>query len=82
MSTEKPTMNELRLVQAKDFKAERTGRFYRAGNGKLKEETVGVEYFHTAGAGCLRAEAVIRANYVAAPISIVTMAQLADVVAI
>ena len=56
MSTEKPTMNELRLVQAKVFKAERTGRFYRAGNGKLKEETVGVEYFHTAGAGCLRAE--------------------------
>ena len=28
------------------------------------------------------AEAVIRANYVAAPISIITMAQLADVVAI
>ena len=57
MSTEKPTMNELRLVQAKGFKAERTGRFYRAGNGKLKEETVGVEYFHTAGADILRAEA-------------------------
>ena len=51
-----PTLEALRLVAAKDFKAEGTGRYYLAGNGKRKEETVGVEYFHTAGAGCLRAD--------------------------
>ncbi len=56
INTTAPSLSDLRLVRAKDFRAERTGRFYLSSNGKRKEETVGVEYFHTAGAGCLRSD--------------------------
>lgn len=56
INTTTPSLSDLRLVRAKDFRAEGTGRYYPAGNGKVKEATVGIEYFHTAGAGCLRAE--------------------------
>lgn len=45
------TLAELKWVSVREFTSIPTGRFYRARNGKLKEETVGIEHVKTAGAG-------------------------------
>lgn len=45
------TLADLKWISVREFTSVPTGRFYRARNGKWKEETVGVEYITTAGAG-------------------------------
>lgn len=51
-----PTLADLRMQGVPEFVSEGTKRMYRASNGKLVEERVGVEYIQTVGAGRLRAE--------------------------
>lgn len=48
------TIEALRWRGAREFKTEGTGRYSRSGNGKFKEERVGVEYVTTVGAGTMR----------------------------
>ena len=45
------TMADLVWVGVREFQSVGTGKFYRARNGKMKEETRGVEFVNTVGAG-------------------------------
>ena len=45
------SMEDLVWVGVREFQSVGTGKFYRAGNGKMKEETRGVEFVNTVGAG-------------------------------
>lgn len=44
-------MADLCWVGVRGFRAIGTGKFFRAGNGRMKEEMTGVEYVNTVGAG-------------------------------
>lgn len=50
------TLAELKWTSVREFTTIPTGHFYRAQNGKMKEETVGIEYVCTSGAGRLPLE--------------------------
>lgn len=45
------SMKDLVWVGVREFQSVGTGKFYRAGNGRMKEETRGVEFVNTVGAG-------------------------------
>jgi len=45
------SMADLVWVGVREFQSVGTGKFYRAGNGRMKEETRGVEFVNTVGAG-------------------------------
>lgn len=45
------TTADLVWVGVLEFRAVGTGRYFRAGNGRMKEEMIGAEYVNTVGAG-------------------------------
>lgn len=50
------TMADLVWVGVREFQSIGTGKFFRAGNGRMKEETRGVEFVNTVGAGRMTLE--------------------------
>ena len=50
------TLNDLKWTSVLEYKCVGTGKFFKTSNGRTKEETVGKDIVHTAGAGVIDLE--------------------------
>ncbi len=50
------SMDDLAWIGVREFQSVGTGKFYKSSNGKMKEETKGVEFVNTIGAGRMTLE--------------------------